>query len=120
MEQRYNQTEIEEDGSKVEYNVNVVTIDGKQYAQFETEHFSTYVLAETTEAPATPVETTKSDTTSAELTKPDITTEAPSKPEHILDDTPKTGSFSVLPYLVVTGIIISLILVKNKNKKRVK
>ena len=101
---------IEDDGSKVEYNVNIVTIDGKKYAQFETEHFSTYVLAETT----------KSDTTSAELTKPDITTETSSKPEHKLDDTPKTGSFSILPYLVVTGIIISLILVKNKNKKRVK
>ncbi len=100
---------IEEDGNKVEYKVNIVTIDNKKYAQFETEHFSTYVLAETTVAPVTP----------ATPTNPD-TTEAPSKPEHILDDTPKTGRYSILPYLVVTGIIISLILVKNKNKKRVK
>ena len=38
---------VEDDGSRVEYNVNVEEVDGVEYAVFETEHFSTYVLAET-------------------------------------------------------------------------
>lgn len=38
---------VEENGQKVAYKVNVVTIDNVKYAQFETDHFSTYVLAET-------------------------------------------------------------------------
>lgn len=38
---------IEGNGKKVAYKVNVVTIDNVKYAQFETDHFSTYVLAET-------------------------------------------------------------------------
>ena len=37
---------IEEDGTKREYNVSVIHEDGVDYATFETEHFSTYVLAE--------------------------------------------------------------------------
>ncbi len=32
--------------NKIKYNVKVETIDGKKYATFETDHFSTYVLAE--------------------------------------------------------------------------
>ncbi len=38
---------VEENGQKIAYKVNVVTIDNVKYAQFETDHFSTYVLAET-------------------------------------------------------------------------
>lgn len=38
---------VEENGQKIAYKVNVVTIDNIKYAQFETDHFSTYVLAET-------------------------------------------------------------------------
>ena len=38
---------IEGNGKKVAYKVNVVIIDNVKYAQFETDHFSTYVLAET-------------------------------------------------------------------------
>lgn len=38
---------IEGNGKKISYKVNVVTIDNVKYAQFETDHFSTYVLAET-------------------------------------------------------------------------
>ena len=37
---------IEEDGSTREYNVSTVKEEGIDYATFETEHFSTYVLAE--------------------------------------------------------------------------
>ena len=33
--------------NKIKYDVTVETIDGKKYAVFETDHFSTYVLAET-------------------------------------------------------------------------
>lgn len=38
---------ITENGEKTEYKATVKTIDNKKYATFETDHFSTYVLAET-------------------------------------------------------------------------
>ena len=37
---------IDEEGNKTEYTVTVEIIDNIQYATFETEHFSTYVLGE--------------------------------------------------------------------------
>ncbi len=37
---------ITENGEKLEYKATVETIDNKKYATFETDHFSTYVLAE--------------------------------------------------------------------------
>ena len=37
---------VAEDGKKTEYKVTVETVDGLKYATFETNHFSTYVLAE--------------------------------------------------------------------------
>ena len=41
---------IKTDNSVVTYNVNIVTSDGKQYAQFETDSFSQYMLVEATQA----------------------------------------------------------------------
>lgn len=37
---------IETNGQKIAYKVSIITIEGIKYAQFETDHFSTYVLAE--------------------------------------------------------------------------
>lgn len=37
---------VDTDGNKTEYKVNVTTEDNIKYAQFETDHFSYYVLAE--------------------------------------------------------------------------
>ena len=37
---------IESNGQKIAYKVSIITIEGIKYAQFETDHFSTYVLAE--------------------------------------------------------------------------
>ncbi len=74
---------IEEDGTKVEYKVNIVTIDGKQYAQFETDHFSNYVLVE-----------------KVNMQEENQSTQA----EHKLDNEPKTG------YNISKGLGIMLLI----------
>ncbi len=79
---------VEENGNKVEYKVNVVTIGNVKYAQFETDHFSKYVLAEV---------------------------EQNSKEK---DDTPKTGSINTISYVEILAIISILgIIVLNKKSK---
>ena len=40
---------IDEAGTEIKYDVEVETIDNNKYAVFETDHFSTYVLAESNE-----------------------------------------------------------------------
>lgn len=62
-----------EENNKIEYEVTVVTIDGKEFAQFETDHFSYYVLGETL----------KENNSSNSLDK-----------GQILEDEPKTGIIS--------------------------
>jgi len=76
---------IEEDGSKREYNVSVVKEDGIDYATFETEHFSTYVLAE--------VETDEKDDTP--------------KTGEVIN--------YVVAVLLLTTIILIVLLIRNKN-----
>lgn len=89
---------IDENGTKTEYAVKILD----NYAVFETDHFSTYVLAEKANIEdntqtETPQEEEKQDTTN----------------EHIKDETPKTGSndiativCSILSALSVAGIAI--------------
>lgn len=71
---------VNDDLSTVEYNFTIETIDGKEYARFETDHFSNYVIAE---------KQIKSEQTE----------------EHILDDEPKTGIMNIVIITVsVLGI----------------
>ena len=93
---------IEEDGTKVEYKVNVVTIDGKQYAQFETDHFSIYALVELAN--------------SAETNQP--VNNDNDKGE--LDDTPKTGTIDIIYYIIPITLISAVGIVVLGKKKETK
>ena len=53
---------IDEEGNKTEYTVTVETIDKTQYATFETDHFSTYVLGEKVNTTTAIAEGEKDDT----------------------------------------------------------
>lgn len=90
---------ISDDGIKTEYKVNVKIEDNINYATFETDHFSTYVLAE------------KEETKQPEQPKQDETIEEQPKQEdekHILDNEPKTGITTDLKVVTVIMLIISI------------
>lgn len=87
---------IADNGEKIRYEI---TIDG-DYATFETDHFSTYVLAEKEEQQE---QATNNEQTSN---------------EHKLDETPKTGSTSVLGIIVAVAVIslVGIVIIKKNNK----
>lgn len=89
---------ITEEGEKIEYNVTVETINNKKYATFETDHFSTYVLAEKVENVQEENEKTTEENKEETQEK---------QKEHILDNEPKTGIESK-SILVIIMIVISL------------
>lgn len=76
---------IENDGTKTSYSVTVTTKEGVEYVTFETEHFSTYVLADVTE------------------TETKAETQAETQAEK--DETPKTGTTQMIHYISVITII---------------
>ena len=82
---------INEDGTKVKYDIKVETIEGKDYATFETDHFSLYTLA----------------------------MEETSNGSKELDETPKTGNVDITAYTFTAIALISLagIVVTKKNNK---
>ena len=82
---------INEDGTKVKYDIKVETIEGKDYATFETDHFSLYTLA----------------------------MEETSNGSKELDETPKTGNADITAYTFTAIALISLagIVVTKKNNK---
>ena len=82
---------INEDGTKVKYDIKVETIEGKDYATFETDHFSLYTLA----------------------------MEETSNGNKELDETPKTGNADITAYTFTAIALISLagIVVTKKNNK---
>lgn len=84
---------IAENGTKTEYKSEVKN----GYATFETDHFSTYVLAE---KKATP-------------TKPATTPTTPTNNEK--DETPKTGATDIIMYVVATTIFASIGLIALKK-----
>ncbi len=90
---------IAENGTKTQYDTKIVG----DYAVFETNHFSTYVLAEK-----------KATTTNTNTTKP--TTGTANKGEK--DDTPKTGTIDIIGYVLFTTAIagIGIIALKKKSK----
>lgn len=98
---------IDNDGTKVKYDVKIETIEEKEYATFETEHFSLYTLA------MEKIEETKNENKVDESTNQDT-----NKNENKLDATPKTGNANlmvyVLPILVIS--LIAIVVLKKNNK----
>lgn len=84
---------ITDNGEKIEYTATIETIDGIKYATFETDHFSTYVLAEKTE------------TTNKEQQE-DTTKEDNTKAPGIL---PQTGAGIGLTIVVIVAIGMSVL-----------
>lgn len=81
---------IENDETKTAYPVAITTVEGENFATFETEHFSTYALAELTESEA----------------------------EAIKDETPKTGPPQTIHYVTAIAILSAIgILVSHKKRK---
>lgn len=99
---------IDENGNKTEYNATILN----GYATFETDHFSTYVLAEKTSNTASTEESEDTNnTTSTEKSENTNTTSTTT--EHKKDNTPKTGIneaptiiSSLLSMLSLVGIIV--------------
>ena len=85
---------IESDGSKIEFKVDVVEIDGIKYAQFETEHFSNYVLVEKRTEKVAEQENSN----------------------RVLDDQPKTGIFDIKLFIGIIMVVFTVVVVKNKRK----
>lgn len=79
---------IEDNGTKIEFKVEVKTVDNVKYAQFETDHFSNYALAEKA------VDNNK-----------------------VLDDEPKTGETNYLIFTTIIAIIsiCGIVIVKFKK-----
>lgn len=86
---------IEDNGNKTEYKV---TVEGN-YATFETDHFSTYVLAEK-KAETKPATSTSATTNKGEK-----------------DNTPKTGTVESITYIIPVVIISSLGVVTFRKKE---
>ncbi len=95
---------VEDDGSKTRYEVTVEEIDGIQYAIFETDHFSIYVLAD--ESTSITTEDTTVGENETELS------------EDEKDDTPKTGTKNVIDNFIVAIVLVAIIVlvVKKYNK----
>lgn len=90
---------IEDDGTKTEYKVTVNSEDDKKYATFETDHFSTYVLAEKVENVQEENEKTTEENKEETQEK---------QKEHILDNEPKTGiinAVSIVSVIVIISVI---------------
>lgn len=93
---------INEDGTKVRYDINVETIEGKDYATFETDHFSLYTLVS---------EKTDNNNSNELNENPTVDKE--------LDTTPKTGSIDVSGYAIVIVfeiVILGMIILKKYLK----
>ena len=89
---------VADNGEKTPYDVKV---EGN-YATFETDHFSIYVLAE------------KETTQNTENTvKPSTTT----TPEHKKDDTPKTGTTASIYFIIPVAVISALGIIAFRRKE---
>ena len=97
---------ISEDGTKIKYDVNIAG----EYATFETDHFSTYVLAENN------VITNTDNTKNTTDTEPNIENTKTNKGEK--DDTPKTGNINIIGYVLVLAILsgVGIVTLKKKSK----
>lgn len=82
---------VAENGEKIEYKPTIETVDGVKYAIIETDHFSTYVLAEKVESTQTSTKGEK-------------------------DETPKTGTIDMIYYILPITVISALGIVLFKKK----
>lgn len=92
---------ISDNGEKIEYSV---TVNGDMVT-FETDHFSTYVLAEkqteTEETPTAPIEEQKK----------------PTENKGEKDDTPKTGTIESIYYIIPVTVISALGIIAFRKKE---
>ena len=97
---------ITDNGEKIEYTATIETIDGIKYATFETDHFSTYVLAE-----KTATSESNKDNEQKETTAKEDNTKAPGS-------LPKAGVGISLTIVIIAVIVISVLAyIKYKNLK---
>lgn len=91
---------VDAEGNKTEYEVTVETLDNIRYATFETDHFSTYVLAE-------------------EKTEQNTVNENGLEVKGEKDNTPKTGTNTSVVWTIIIFIIAISIATRKilKNKK---
>ncbi len=106
-----------DESKKIEYQGEIVTIDNKEFVQFETDHFSYYVVAE---------KSTETDIQEEPEQKPEEQPE--SKPEeepqgnpeeeagHKLEDEPKTGEFrtTILASVLLIAMVIGYVICRKK------
>lgn len=98
---------IADDGTKTEYKITINSEDDKKYATFETDHFSTYVLAEKV------IEVQKEEKeNSNSIEEKQEEQKQENKEQHILDNEPKTGVtsnikiiISIIAVITITGLI---------------
>lgn len=100
---------ISEDGTKTKYDVNIAG----EYATFETDHFSTYVLAENNVVTNTSNTENTNNTTDTETNTETTKTNKGEK-----DDTPKTGNINIVGYVLVLAMLSGVgIITLNKKSK---
>ena len=92
---------IDEEGNKIKYDVTIEKEELLWYATFETDHFSTYVLAE--------YEKTQ------QVTTPSQNEGTTNKGEK--DNTPKTGTIDVIGYISILAIISAIGIVAFRRKE---
>ena len=95
-----------ENDRKIEYTVNVLTIDNKKYATFKTDHFSTYVLSGSKKEISEDEKESVNEIPKQEITDTEIKPEENNK--HILDNEPKTGIINAVSIVIVI-VAVSLI-----------
>ena len=91
---------VDVDGAKTEYKT---TVEG-DYATIETDHFSTYVLAEKTTKVAEATNNTETTTTTTDTSKE-------------LDETPKTGTIDIINYVIALTVLAGVGIVAIKKMK---
>lgn len=103
---------VENNGNKIQYDVTVTQENGTNYATFETDHFSIYVLAE--ENTKIDKEDEKDKTEQQEQQQEEPKQEETSK--HKLDNEPKTGIISIVSIvaIIIAFSIIGIFISKRK------
>lgn len=97
-----------ENGKKIKYDVNIINIENKLYANFKTDHFSTYVLAGNLKTN----ENEQIDNNKSESVQGTVNQEIKNE-QHKLDNEPKTGIIDIVPIVVailgtsIIGLYIS-------------
>lgn len=100
---------VENNGNKIQYDVTVTEENGINYATFETNHFSIYVLAEKNTTNTKENDEEKTEQVLQEEQKKQDT------PKHKLDNEPKTGITSnIVTITVISLSIIGIVICKKR------